>query len=164
MVDFDGALKPTLKFEVGGKSDGGYTKDPADPGGETKWGIAKRYFPTLDIKNLTHEQARRVYYTEFWVKYKCDLVPEHLRITYFDMCIHPGPGRVVRLMQRAFNSLGGRQLTVDGILGLKTLTASLDLPVDRLRMYRLEYYAELVIRIPKKRKYWNGWKRRALTV
>lgn len=27
----------------------GYVNNPADPGGETKWGISKRSYPQLDI-------------------------------------------------------------------------------------------------------------------
>ena len=35
------------------KHEGGYVNDPDDWGGETKYGIAKRFFPNEDIKNLT---------------------------------------------------------------------------------------------------------------
>lgn len=166
-MTFDQALRQTLEFECGGdpETHDGYVNDPADPGGETKYGIAKRYYPDLDIKGLTYEQARRLYYAEYWQRFKCDLVPEPLRGTYFDMLVIPGPGAAGRLLQRAYNSLGiGAPLTVDGVVGLKTLTACIDLPVDRLRMLRLEYFAEIVIRIPERRRFWNGWKRRAMKV
>jgi lysozyme family protein len=33
--------------------EGGYVNNPSDYGGETKYGIAKRFFPQEDIKNLT---------------------------------------------------------------------------------------------------------------
>ena len=35
------------------ENEGGYINDPNDPGGETKYGISKRSYPALDIKNLT---------------------------------------------------------------------------------------------------------------
>ncbi len=41
--------------------EGGYTNDPRDPGGETNWGISKRAYPNLDIKNLAMEEAKRIY-------------------------------------------------------------------------------------------------------
>jgi lysozyme family protein len=37
--------------------EGGYVHDPKDLGGETNFGIAKRWYPDLDIKNLTEEEA-----------------------------------------------------------------------------------------------------------
>jgi lysozyme family protein len=41
--------------------EGGYTDNPKDPGGETNWGISKRSYPSVDIKNLTREQAGVLY-------------------------------------------------------------------------------------------------------
>ena len=32
------------------QTEGGYVNDPADPGGETKYGISKKAYPTVDIK------------------------------------------------------------------------------------------------------------------
>ena len=51
-----------------GLMEGGYVNDPIDKGGETKYGISKRSYPNLDIKNLTKEQAREIYYKDFWLK------------------------------------------------------------------------------------------------
>ena len=48
------------------ENEGGYVNDPADPGGETKYGISKRSYPALDIKNLTVEQATAIYLRDFW--------------------------------------------------------------------------------------------------
>lgn len=39
------------------KWEGEYSNDPFDPGGETKYGISKRAYPNLDIKNLTKEKG-----------------------------------------------------------------------------------------------------------
>lgn len=41
-------------------SEGGYVNNPLDPGGETKFGISKRSYPTLDIAALTRERAAEV--------------------------------------------------------------------------------------------------------
>ena len=40
--------------------EGEYSNDPNDPGGETKWGISKRAYPNLDIKNLTRDGAKTI--------------------------------------------------------------------------------------------------------
>ena len=44
-------------------SEGGskYTNDPKDAGGETKYGISKKAFPNVDIKNLTETDAIAIY-------------------------------------------------------------------------------------------------------
>ena len=50
---FDKIIEVVLEHE------GGYVNDPDDAGGETKYGIAKRWYPSVDIKNLTKEQAKK---------------------------------------------------------------------------------------------------------
>jgi Putative secretion activating protein len=45
-MNFDQCIKFIFKHE------GEYSFDPRDPGGETKYGISKRIYPSLDIKNL----------------------------------------------------------------------------------------------------------------
>jgi lysozyme family protein len=39
----------------------GYVNDPQDPGGETRYGISKRFHPKVDIKALTKDQASGIY-------------------------------------------------------------------------------------------------------
>ena len=48
---FDEIIEIVLEHE------GGYVNDPKDLGGETKYGITKRFYPDVDIKNLTKEEA-----------------------------------------------------------------------------------------------------------
>ena len=59
--------------------EGGYVNDPDDPGGETKYGIAKKSNPDVDIKNLTIEQAKEIYWDKYWVPNKVDKVPSQLK-------------------------------------------------------------------------------------
>lgn len=71
-LNFKTAIEFTLPWEVGKdrngnlREDGGYTNDPDDPGGETKWGIAKKYHPDVDIANLTLPDAMAIYQKEYW--------------------------------------------------------------------------------------------------
>jgi lysozyme family protein len=81
--------------------EGGYVNDPKDPGGETKWGIAKRYHPDVDIKNLTPEQATEIYYTEYWVPGKCSDLNHPLCVVQFDTCVNMGVGVANTVLKRA---------------------------------------------------------------
>ena len=49
---FDEIIEKVLEHE------GGYVNDPDDLGGETKYGITKRFYPDVDIKNLTIDGAK----------------------------------------------------------------------------------------------------------
>lgn len=158
-MDFDQALKTTLEFE------GGYVNDPDDPGGETKYGISKRAYPFLDIAELTYDQARRIYWQDYWTAAKCDLVPEEIRGIFFDMTVQHGKYRATKIIQEAYNSIGVRHIQVDGFMGLVTFSILDEIGADRLRMVRLDYYADLVIRRPETfAKFWGGWRKRAKMV
>lgn len=45
--------------------EGGYSNNPDDPGGETNYGISKKYHPNLDIPSLTKLQAFDIY-GQYW--------------------------------------------------------------------------------------------------
>ena len=90
-------------------------------------------------------------------------LPEDLRHIYFDMCVNQGRGRAVKIMQRAANAKGAG-LKVDGGMGPKTIAAMDGVELDRVRAYRVKYYADLVTRKPDLEKFYFGWFRRALEV
>ena len=48
------------------EQEGGYVNHPNDPGGETKYGISKRAYPNLNIRDLTVQDAVRIYYDDYW--------------------------------------------------------------------------------------------------
>ena len=154
---FDEIIEIVLEHE------GGYVNDPDDPGGETNFGIAKRSHPDVDIKNLTKEKAKEIYKSEYWDKNKVEKLPEQLRHIYFDMCVNQGRGRAVRIMQRAANAKGAG-LKVDGGMGPVTIAAMKDLEINRVRAYRVKYYADLVTLKPDLEKFYYGWFRRSLEV
>jgi hypothetical protein len=92
---FYDALSFTLSWE------GGYVNDPEDPGGETKWGIAKTFHPDLDIKNLTPAEAARIYYEEYWEPSWCDMLPAPLSTVMFDTAVLCGPGRAKQFLRES---------------------------------------------------------------
>ena len=74
--------------------EGGYVFHPRDPGGETKWGISKRSYPDLDIKNLSREYAISLYKLDFWIPLNCDDLPFPLAFQVFDAGVNHGRHRV----------------------------------------------------------------------
>ncbi|SNT33891.1 Predicted Peptidoglycan domain-containing protein [Noviherbaspirillum humi] len=94
-MSFDIAINRLLKNE------GGYVKHPEDPGGETNWGLSKRSYPTLDIKNLTRDQAVAIYRRDFWEKIHADELPDGVAFQALDFAVNSGIDTAVRYLQRA---------------------------------------------------------------
>lgn len=84
------------------RHEGGYVNDPDDLGGETNFGISKRYFPNVDIKNLTKDKAKEIYYNNFYVPMEIDKIQDvNLAMQYFDMGVNAGIKTAKRLMSEA---------------------------------------------------------------
>lgn len=89
-------------FEIVVGAEGGYVNDPQDPGGETKYGISKRVYPSFDIKNLTLEQARGIYFEDYWLKAGCDQIADaRLAILVFDCAVNQGVSRARQIFSIA---------------------------------------------------------------
>ena len=141
--------------------EGGYVNDENDAGGETNWGISKRAYPYLDIANITLEDARKIYFDDYWKKNRVQEINKSLRFIYFDMCINMGGSRACKILQQTANAKGAK-LAVDGRIGAKTIKGSKGVESERLKAYRVLYYARIVIRKPKQEVYWYGWFKRSI--
>lgn len=90
--EFQRCIKIVLGFECRKKKDGtyddGYVNDPHDPGGETKYGISKRAYPSEDIQNLSLVRALELYYRDYWpVASGCEWP---LNLCVFDCAVNQG--------------------------------------------------------------------------
>lgn len=110
--------------------EGGYVDDVADPGGRTKYGISQRSYPDLDIANLTRDDAKRIYWRDYWRPLRLDSVViaagSGLALMVFDGAVNAGLSRSVRWLQHAHNDVVpdvDAAIVVDGVLGDKTLAA-----------------------------------------
>jgi lysozyme family protein len=146
--------------------EGGFQKHPNDRGNwtsgkvgvgvlkGTKFGISAMSYPHLDIENLTLDDAKNVYWQDFWLRIGCSEF--HLAIGYqmFDIAVNSGPGNAVRMLQRAVGVVD------DGSVGPMTQEAVVSNDVDDvlclLNAERLEFCSKLST--------WNsfgrGWVRR----
>lgn len=145
------------------KHEGGYVDDPADAGGETNFGISKRSYPDVEIRELSKEDAIHIYKSDFWDKYKIELLPEHLRLTYFDMCVNHGSRRATKILQQAHNSKSPNKLDIDGMCGELTRKAVCTLENSRLKSFRILFFADIISRKTECEKFWYGWYKRGVS-
>lgn len=69
-----------------------------DSGGLTKFGISKRWHPTLDIANLTREQAINVYRQGYWEPSGAPFLSWPLDLVIFDAEVNQGHGVAHRIL------------------------------------------------------------------
>lgn len=134
--NFRRCLQFVLSYE------GGYVNDPDDPGGETKWGISKKSYPHLDIKNLTPEQALEIYHRDYWLALNCNSYSLPNAIVIFDSGVNCGVGRTLRWIENAQSTNDGLRLH------------------DALLQLRRAYYYNLARNTSWAKKYINGWMNR----
>ncbi|MBL3601609.1 MAG: peptidoglycan-binding protein [gamma proteobacterium endosymbiont of Lamellibrachia anaximandri] len=149
---FDIAVTHLLEIE------GGYVNDPADPGGETKFGISKRSYPDLDIQNLTSDQARSIYHRDYWQYIHCGKLPGPLAFVLFDAAVNHGPFKGVILLQQSLH------VRADGINGPKTQAAAHHADIDETLLdflsRRARFYTDIVTADSARARFLTGWLKR----
>jgi lysozyme family protein len=130
-MSFEQALKFVLERE------GGYVNDPLDPGGETNYGISKKVYPNVDIRNLTPDLAGLIYHKDYWLASGCEDLTPGMALVVFDTAVNCGVTRAVGW--------------------LHTFPAAED-----YLWHRLDYYRELVKAKPTLNKFFSGWVKRLL--
>lgn len=160
MTTFDTAVALVLQHE------GGYVSDPSDPGGETNFGISKRAYPHLDIKNMTRDEAIEIYRRDWWEKYPMDKVPPEIAPKLFDAMVNMGPSRAITCLQRALRAeTGGRFKVEDGDLKTETLSElGFAETTELLAAFRSElagFYRQQTLHNSNLLRFLNGWLNRA---
>ena len=147
-------------------NEGGYSNNPNDPGGPTKYGICHRDHPSVDIKNLTVEQAYAIYKNQYW----CydGLQNQTLASKLLDWAINlEGTGvhgEAVRALQQAINLQYSGVLNVDATFGPNTVFMAnkcnpQDLVTAMVKIVQT-YRAHLIDANPKLSVFADGWKTR----
>lgn len=135
MSNFDIFIERVLSNE------GGYSYNPADPGGETRWGIAKRWHQNVDIMNLTRAQAIEIYRTEFWNAGGFDAYPDGVGFQTLDAAVNHGIPQANKLLQQAVGA------KADGQVGPVTQAAVAAMSetdiLFRFIAYRLRFWTSL---------------------
>lgn len=155
-------FEKAFEFTLG--AEGGYTDNPNDPGGETKFGICKRDFPNEDIKNLTIERAKEIAYKNYWIPSDCDKLVSvgypMTAIVSFDAGFNCGPITAKKFIQKYLG------VEDDGIIGpqtLRTLSLQSDLKVAIGVVFEREDYYDLIeTKNAKFLGFEKGWERRVI--
>jgi len=146
--------------------EGRFQKDPGDRGNwttgvigkgalkGTKYGISAMSYPHLDIENLTLEQARDIYYQDFWIRVSGEELHNALAYQLFDSAINHGIGNAIRILQRAVG------VADDGRMGPITHRAVRNRGIDDVlklfNAYRIKFFTSL----STFNKYGRGWMNR----
>jgi lysozyme family protein len=137
------------------KNEGGYSDVASDNGGETRYGISHRAYPTLDIKNLTIGQAIDIYYNDYWLPMNLEGIREdELILQLFDFGVNVGPRTAIKTLQRLVG------VSDDGHIGNITLKAINEFNgdiIEEFKRRRKLFYVTLVQKDESQRVNLRGW-------
>lgn len=139
-------------------NEGGYSNNPADPGGETMYGITKRVAVangyTGDMKSLPLATAQQIAKSMYWNPCRCDSLNIDVAFQVFDAAYNSGITRASMWLQQAAG------VATDGIVGQQTINAANAKPwqtiVFSFLSIRLKFYATL----PTWPTFGKGWSNR----
>ena len=181
MADFESCVQYVLGHE------GGLTKHAKDPGGITNFGISLRFLREVPEENLkkagifgevndktimdlTVDQAKKLYYSEFWQLAPFDKIMNGILGKYiFDMAVNHGLTQATRLVQRACCAAQKTKDYVndDGEFGKKTLSAvnyASFMLIPALIAERTGFMRQLVAVNPELNVFLDGWITRAFDI
>jgi lysozyme family protein len=146
-------------------NEGGYSDNPNDKGGVTKFGISSRSYPDVDIANLTKVEAKNIYKRDFWNRYLYKNINNlEVATKFFDLAVNMGHSWACILVQRALRA-SGKNVVEDGNFGPKTLDAINNVDItDLLAALKSEaagYYRTLAAVDEQDKVFLKGWLNRA---
>jgi lysozyme family protein len=126
-------------------NEGGYSNNPADPGGETMYGITKRVAVangyTGDMKALPIATAEAIARKSYWTPCGCDNFDPNLGFQVLDASYNHGVKQANLWLQRAVG------VNADGVIGPVTIAAVKSLPwwqvTFRFLSQRTHFYTSL---------------------
>ena len=127
-------------------SEGGYGNDKDDKGGPTNMGVTqytynyyrrKHNLQPKDVKNITRDEAKKLYYEEYWMTSGADKVTDpRMGILLFDTAVLHGPQKA----KEFYNSSGG--------------------DINKFLEIRRKSYDSIVAKDSTQKKFYQGWQNR----
>jgi len=120
-MSLDKALEHLLEEE------GGWSNHPSDRGGKTMYGVTQGTYDDFrrkkrrllqSVRQVTKEEARELYQTEYWEASGCHLLPWPISYLTFDAAVNSGPGRATKWTQ------AGLGVQPDGRVGPATVAVA----------------------------------------
>jgi lysozyme family protein len=140
----------------------GYVNIPQDRGGETKYGVAQKANPNVNVRSLDLDGAMDVYFNKYWLRGACDQLPHPIPIIHFDGCVNHGIGRANKFLQQAAG------VDADGDIGQMTIDAVNNMDprqlIENIANIRTDFYNSIVERDPSQAMFLKGWMRRITEV
>jgi len=138
--------------------EGGYSNNPADPGGETMWGVtlkvARANGYTGPMRSMGLDVAKGIYRALYWDRCRCDDLPQGVAFDVFDAAVNSGPGQAARWLQRAVG------VADDGVIGPVTLAAVRKLQPGALRARYSGMRLDFMTQLSTWGTFGRGWARR----
>ena len=151
--------------------EGGFSNDPADPGGPTNHGVTLNTLRRLgfdltgdghtdlaDVKALTPDKAVAIYTEHYFRRPRLSELPEALQPSIFDMYVNAG-ANAVKILQRLLTRMGFATAD-DGVIGPRTIAAAQAAAqaaprhiADAYGIERRNYYYAIADARPASRKY-----------
>ncbi len=97
---FGRAMRFVLSVE-GGYLSAEEAAEIGDMGGATRWGIAQKFNPQVNVATMELDQCKRIYQEKYWQPVGGDELPWPLALTVFDMAVNAGIGTALRLLNEA---------------------------------------------------------------
>lgn len=162
MSNFHLAVAVVLQHE------GGFVNNAKDPGGATNFGISLRYLRQYrcntiveDIKNLTREEAIKIYQADWWEQHNYNAIYHQAIATkVFDLAVNMGAKQAHICLQRALRAATGNPLSEDGVLGEKTVVA-INTAHPEILLAAFKSEAAGFYRLLHKPEFETGWLNRA---
>lgn len=122
-IERERAFETVLAFTL--EMEGGFSNNPADPGGRTIYGISERAHPELWKDGPPSlDDAKRLYRRKYWDAIRGDELPPRTAMALFDFTVHSGEGVAGKALQRLVKA------AVDGDVGPGTVKAAVAVAPD----------------------------------
>jgi lysozyme family protein len=155
-IAFDRVIGHEGRFQNGRSDRGNWTSGIVGQGilKGTKFGISAMSYPNLDIANLTAEQAKGIYYQDWWLEGGMDSFPLSLGYQLFDAAINHGMRAATKMLQRA---VGAQD---DGQIGPLTKGLIGKMEIGDLMLNFLSERLTFMTNVSTWDDYGKGWARR----
>jgi murein DD-endopeptidase MepM/ murein hydrolase activator NlpD len=135
----------------------GYVEYSDRLGGITKFGIAHKYNPSVNMKTLNLEDATKLTMSKYWFPNKCDKFPYPMCVIHFDSVFALGPGNCSAFLKAGFGTTKASEAAEKASAMSPT---ELKLAASRYLNARQIAYAERAAKNEDARSQLNGWTNR----